>query len=166
MSWNTPPDVSPGDSISATDKNLYDKGNLLYLFQRPMDFVIRNGSANYSATTSTWQVVDSTNLKITLTVNSGRVLCLAQFVVDTDASAIGEFSFNRDTAETLNSANTGLSRVASNQNDIHITQMGVFESLTVGSHDFYLYFRNQSATNSVKILNNADFSIQFFVIEI
>ncbi len=72
--WTTPATWAASQLVTATDLNVQMRDNLGYLFARPQAVVKRDNNANYTTTSGTFVDIDSTNLKITLTISGSTVL--------------------------------------------------------------------------------------------
>jgi len=75
MTWNTPKtDFITGDPLTAAQVNAVGD-NLDYLLSdTPAECIVRSQAADYTTTSTSFVVIDTTNLAITLTPLSGRVL--------------------------------------------------------------------------------------------
>lgn len=151
MAWNTPITWVASDPLSASDLNAQLRDNLLHLFsQFALAQIVRNGAADYTRTANTFADVDSTNLKITATIESGRAVCFATFsaIADNTSGSAGEFTFARNGTDMATLARLG------QNNNAHMTILGLMTGIPVGSHEFTLRFRNAQSGALITIRNN------------
>lgn len=166
MPWNPPPDFSVFNNPGASDFNLYVSQNPTYLLSgRALQYIARQGSSDYTTTSSTFADVDNTNLKLTLTINSGRALIHAEFWAFTDAT-----SNNSNDARIMLDGSTpsGNSNGSANVPATRLTWMSfdaIFTGLSVGTHTFTLQFRSRVNTGTSTISNNGN-NINFWGLEI
>jgi hypothetical protein len=158
MSFTAPPTKNSGDDITATLWNTYVRDNINYLINgRPKAQIIREGVANYTTSSTSFVALDTTNLRITLTVNSGIAVIEATGVVqhsDTSsgsgAALGGRISLDiiRDGSVRLGGTNGLLTILQSNNGSaMHAFHIKVrFTGLSVGSHTFDLAWRTSGAT--------------------
>lgn len=72
--WTTPKTWEVGELITAPMLNTHVRDNLGHLFARPLAQSVQAGAAGYVITGTSYAAVDPTNLKLTLTTASGRVM--------------------------------------------------------------------------------------------
>ena len=65
MSYTAVATRSGANTVSSSDWNTYVRDNMAYLFQgRPRTQIIREGSSNYTTSSTSFVAVDTTNLRI------------------------------------------------------------------------------------------------------
>lgn len=74
MSWTNPKTWVVNELVTAAMLNAHVRDNLLHLFQRPLIQSVQTSGAGYAITSTSYVAVDATNLKLTLTPESGRVM--------------------------------------------------------------------------------------------
>ena len=74
MAWTTPTTRSVSELITPVEWNIDLVDNLLYLYSRPAASYTGVAGGNYTVTSTSYVALDATNLKLTLTTSSGRVL--------------------------------------------------------------------------------------------
>lgn len=164
--WTTPNTAASSGVISASAYNTYVRDNLNYLFsQRPIGKVHYVGAGDYTNGTNSWAAVDTTNLRLTTTINSGRVLLFisGELQADNTASSAAEIDIMRDGTTRLGHATHGLARVAQNTQR-WVSAMTFDSSLSVGSHYWDIVIRNVT-NGAVATLKGNGFPINMFVIE-
>ena len=88
MAWNTPITWVAGQLVGASDLNGQIRDDLLYLLSGRG--FINNAvlpAGNYTTSSSTFVVVDTTNLSVTIYTQSGRLLIQCAFAAGTDNTA-------------------------------------------------------------------------------
>ncbi|MEP7285401.1 MAG: hypothetical protein ABI947_06505 [Chloroflexota bacterium] len=169
MPWNTPITFTPGQVVSATDLNNNVRDNANYLLSgRALAKVVRTGARNYSTTGFTFVDVDATNLILNLTVNSGRVLCIATGAWYNAAGTVIDLYMDwiLDSVTRAGGAQGSL-RVQTTTTNFPFQPficVAQFSGLSVGSHTFKLQFA-ASAGNTVSIAN-ASYPIVLHAFEI
>lgn len=166
MAWTTPPTKAANDDWTASIWNTYVRDNLTYLFSgRPIGQVHYVGAADKTSSSTSWADVDSTNIKVTLTINSGRARVFASFrgSADNTASSAAEFDLAYD-GTRLGDSTHGLARTS--QNTTHFFAIeAIATGLSVGSHTFTLQFRNVTG-GAVTTVSNNGFPVNLVVEEI
>jgi hypothetical protein len=144
MAWTTPNTVSPGGIFSASDYNTYLRDNLSYLFNgRAGQTVKYDNGADYSTSSTTYANIDGTNLSITLTVNSGKVLLafFGAFFCSTGQYGAIDFSVDGVRVNAAGTLGSGwLSAQGTNTLIVLVT------GLSVGSHVFKIMWRSIGGT--------------------
>lgn len=165
MSYTAVATRSGANTVSSSDWNTYVRDNMAYLYQgRPRTQIIREGSSNYTTSSTGFVAVDTTNLRITQTINSGIYKVEAWGVVQHSDTASGagtelggriSLDFLLDGTTRLGGTNGLLSILQSNNGSamhaFHIS--GIFTGVTVGSRTIALAWRTSGAT--AKMFNNA-----------
>lgn len=154
--WTTPNTAGAGTPVASSDYNTYVRDNLTYLFsQRPINNTSYIGSAITSTSTS-WVAVSTTNARMTKTINSGRVRGAFTFSAHVTFSVAGSayiyFTVYRDGATNLGDATYGLAVHASGAQQAQITVPFMDESLSVGSHDYDLYWKLVTVSGTVSAI--------------
>lgn len=153
MPWTTPQTWTPGQVVAASDLNSNIRDNSLYLFAgRPLGYVQRTGSADYAISSTTFADVDAANLILTLTISSGRVLCIASGGLLNPVSSALALDFIADSTTRAGGVSGVLLSQFSNTGQVY-TAVGVFSGLSAGSHTFKLQSRVLSGTGY--LYNNA-----------
>lgn len=164
--WTTPNTASSSTVISASSYNTYVRDNLNYLFsQRPIGKVHYVGAGDITNGTATWAAADTTNLRLTTTINSGRVLLFVscELQADNTASSAAEIDIQRDGTTRLGHATHGMARVSQNTQR-WVSAMTYDSGLSVGSHYWDLMLRNVTG-GAVATIKNNGFPVNMFVIE-
>jgi hypothetical protein len=165
MAWSSITAPITGAVISLTNFGLKVIADLNYLFaERPRTQIYREGVAHYTTTSTSFVAVDSTNLRITQTINSTIYRVEAWGTVqhsDTASGAGAELGgtialdFILDGVTRKGSTNGILKVLQSNngsvQHTFHIS--GIYTGVSVGSHTIDLVWRTSGATATM--LNNA-----------
>jgi hypothetical protein len=144
MPWTSPNTAVSGAPISASDYNTYQRDNLTYLFsQRPAPKSSYFSGALTSTSTS-FVDVSTANIKINVTINSGRFFCLFMFPFHLSFSSAGiaRANFRIQTDATLNEgdATYGLLN-ANNTIQQTLTVPALLQGLSVGAHDIRLQWK-------------------------
>jgi hypothetical protein len=149
MPWTTPQTWTPGQVVAASDLNSNIRDNALYLFAgRPLGYIQRTGSADYSTSSTSFVDVDAANLILNLTVSSGRVLLLATGTLVNPVNSGIAFDFILDSTTRAGGAN-GVLLSESNNNAQIFTALGLFTGLAAGAHTFKLQYRALSGTGTI-----------------
>ncbi len=157
MPWNIPVTWTPGQIVAASDLNSQLRDDLNYLLAgRPTGFVVRSGTSDYTTSSTTFVDVDATNLILTLTLNSSRVLLVASALINASASGGACYLDWIVDSTTRAGGTSGLvnNAVAGGGTQVHaVTAIGLFTGLSAGAHTFKLQARG-NGTGSANILNN------------
>jgi hypothetical protein len=164
MPWNTPRTWLPGEVVTASLLNAQLRDNLNQLLAgRPLAYVCRTGSADYSTSSSSFVNVDATNLALTLTLNGSRALvvataliagslnnsiCYLDWIVDGSARAGGT---NGLVQSALGTTGTVFQTA---------TALAVFSGLAPGAHTFTLQYRG-NGNGDASVLNNGQAVVLF-----
>lgn len=165
MPWSVPDDWNTIVVPGATDMNRNIRDNMNYLFsQRPSPGLVRTGSFDYTTTSTSWVAVDTTNLVLTATINSGRfrVFCNGTWIgsastvnlyvdIGIDGTIIRGSSANYGSASQL-SGSVGTGRWP-------FSFIATFTGISVGAHSFYLAWRVDSGTGTM-LNTNVPISMQ------
>lgn len=154
MAWSAPKTWNAGDVLSASDMNTYVRDNSLFLLSgRPVATVYQNSGADYTLTVATtWTTIDTTNLGLTLTTQSGRVRLEAIFTLNANLAA-GNCGFdwlNNNTSARSQAGNIGTAtwiQGGALNFEVPIKCIAWFTGLTPGtSYTFYLQYFKASGT--------------------
>jgi len=149
MPWTTPQTWTPGQVVAASDLNSNIRDNGLYLFAgRPLGYIQRTGSADYSTISTSFVDVDAANLILNLSVSSGRVIVTASGTFAPPAGSSIALDWIVDSTTRAGGANGVLMTQLSNTPQV-FTAMALFTGLSVGAHTFKLQYRVLSGTGSV-----------------
>jgi hypothetical protein len=167
MAWTTPNTAAAGGVVSASDHNTYIRDNLSFLLNgKAASEIQREGSADYTVVGTTWTEVDSTNLRITLSVTSGRVLLISNFrlAADNTASSAANVRFYNVTSAVAEGGTNGLAYMPQNREG-QVNMTAIITGLAAGSYTFTLQFRNAQA-GATTTINNNPHPITFSAIEL
>jgi hypothetical protein len=134
MGWTTPRTWSTGEVVGATDMNTHVRDNLTYLFNRPADVDKVDNAASYTTTSTSFTDINATNLGITMTVASGKVLLLFSGVCSVTGGQV-RFDFDIDGTRYCSAGTDGLAGVTS-INPNPICMAALVNGLSAGSHTF------------------------------
>lgn len=152
MGWTTPNTVAANDAISAANHNTYIRDNLLYLFsQRAIATVNYSHSADYTTTSTSFTAVDTTNLRLTATIRSGRALLSVScewFVTYTAGYKIYA-DILVDGTTRLGGTNGIIAWENKNSNSDRCSFLYPATGLSDGSHTFDLCWKVSAGTGSI-----------------
>lgn len=94
MTWTTPRTWQVDELVTADLLNTHLRDNLNALKSPPSQQVVRDNEAAYSTTSTSFVVVDGTNLKITLTTTGGDVLVGFTGTAHADSTSGRQMSFD------------------------------------------------------------------------
>lgn len=163
--WTAPNTAVTGAPISASEYNTYVRDNLTFVHSgKARSQIIREGVANYTTSSTSFAAVDTTNLRITLTVSTGRVRIRATGMLQHSDTASGAGSLLGGTmcidiqkdAATRAGGTNGLWKILQTNNGTALHPFAVeaeFTGLSVGSHTFDLMWKTSGATATM--MNNA-----------
>lgn len=168
MAWTTPPTWATNDIPSATDLNNLLRDNANYLLSgRPNNQVLRDNGANYTTTSTSFSNVDGTNVSITLTVISGKVL-----IWFNGGASNGAGSTFFDVTVDGTRVGSGFTGGLCIQSQTFSSPVGFFVEVTglsAGSHIFNLQWRVNANTGVLRAGSGAgtdDIALVFGVTEI
>lgn len=165
MAWSTVTTPTTGTVISTTNFGAKVVGDLNYLFaERPRTQIYLEGAAHYTTTSTSFVAVDTTNLRITQTINSTIYRVEAWGVCQHSNTAAGAgtelggtiaFDFFLDSVTRKGSTN-GIFKILQSNNgsamhSFHIS--AIYTGVSVGSHTVDLCWRTSGATAT--LLGNA-----------
>ncbi len=152
MSFTTPKTYATGESLTAAELNQYQRDNIVALKDPPTDSHIVNEGSDYTTTSTSFVVIDSTDLSLQITTTGGDVVIAFNGTVrqatsgatvhfevfkDTDGGGFvaiaGEDGMALTQATTTNANNT----VAINW---------LLTGLAAGIHTFRLYWKVSAGT--------------------
>lgn len=152
MAWNTPYTFTSGEVVSASRLNAQIRDNMNYLLNgRPFGQIVREGTSDYTTTNTTFTPVDATNLRHTLTPNSGRIklTAMGQWSNSGDNNMYMDFILDNAGAATRVGGTSGLRQQRQGNNGTSVwpfTVVGVFTGLSATSHTFDLAWRVNAGT--------------------
>lgn len=147
MTWTTPTTRSVSELITAAVWNTDLVDNLLYLYSRPAASYTGVAGGNYTVTSTSYVALDATNLKLTLTTSSGRVLVGVIMNASGSASLVAGFRVNVDAGASY--AYWGDShQVFTTPNVISFAPL-LLTGLSAASHTFQLEVKVNSYTMTI-----------------
>ena len=154
MTWTTPKTWAVDELLTAADMNEQVRDNLDYLLEPNNDSVEYDNSGDYSITNvTTFQDVDGTNFKVTVTTHGGPILVTCNFSATNGANAV-HFDLALDGVR-VSAGTLGLFTL-----DIQAGDMGAVAiayliiGQSAGTYDITLQWRTAS-TNSATIRANS-----------
>jgi len=140
MAWTTPRTWVNGEVPGETIFNAHVRDNLNYLYSgRPNSAVVRDNGATYTTSSGTFVDIDGTNLAITLSITSGKVLIFFTGVTQmAAASEQPEFDITVDGTRIGAAGNDGLVTVqaGTSTHKIPFCIAVLKTDLSSGSHTF------------------------------
>jgi hypothetical protein len=153
--WTPPATWTLNQLVGASDMNTQVRDNLNYLLSgKGAASVVRTGSADYTTTLNTFSDVDNTNLKLTMTINSGRALVIASLTISSDNVAGHDAEIDIACDGTRAGGTHGLGFPWDSSNPSTQTIIGYFSGLSVGSHVFTLQARNANSGSTTNVFND------------
>ena len=163
MPWTSPATFIPGQIIAAADLNSQLRDNELYLLAgRPVGYVVRQGSADYVTSSTSFVDVDAANAILTLTLNGSRALVIATGTMEAPVGQDMYFDWIVDST-TRAGGSSGVSQSNNNNQRQQFTAIGFFNGLSAGVHTFKLQYR--SASGAATLHNNGQ-PLTLFGVEI
>ena len=156
MAWTTPRTWVAGEVVTASQLNAHVRDNLNFLLNgRILSYIVRAGSSDYTTTSTSFTPVDTTNLRITATPNSGRVVLVATGHWKHSSSTgklYGDFILDAAGAATRVGGTDGLAlQVMSSVGAAWpFMLIGLFTGLSVASHTFDLAWKTDSNTATME----------------
>jgi hypothetical protein len=132
--YSTLPTVSAGEVISSSGWGNLVKADIEYLFNRPADVDKVDNAASYTTTSTSFTDINATNLGITMTVASGKVLLLFTGVVSMTGGTT-RFDFDIDGTRYCSAGTDGLAGLTS-VNAATVSMCALVTGLSAGSHTF------------------------------
>lgn len=153
--WTTPNTVTTGAPISASDYNTYQRDNQTYLFsQRPITYLCYSGAADKTTTSTSFVAVDTTNMRLTATINSGRCMifvnCEWHSAAFTDKIYADILLDGGSTRATNGGTNGVCAWYNTNTNSDRCAFTALFTGLSVGSHTFDLAWKVSTGTGTIR----------------
>ena len=162
MAWTTPTTRSVSELITAGVWNTDLVDNLLYLYSRPAASYTGVAGGNYTVTSTSYVALDATNLKLTLTTSSGRVLVGVIMNAAADATHSAGFRVNIDSGASY--GYWGDSHlVYTNPNVISFAPL-LLTGLSAASHTFQLEVKVNGGT--MTIYRSTAQPVHFWVMEV
>lgn len=167
MTYTIPTPISAGDVPSASQYNTDVTDNIIYLHSgKPASLIARNNTTDYSTSSATFTDVDATNLTITLTISTGRVLvCFAGTCYNSGGNT-PDLSLDVDIDGVRMGAGTdGLvtEKLIGNQEKQAMAFTLLKTGLSVGSHTFRLQWK--ATAGPVYLRSSSAQSVSFQVAE-
>jgi hypothetical protein len=154
MPWTAPNTAVAGNVISAADHNTYLRDNLIYLFsQRPSAHLLYAGATDYTTSSASFVPVDTTNLRLTATVNSGRFMALAYAHLSGSTSEMRIYlDLLLDSTTRAGGASGVLNQVigVSGSGTYPVLAIARFTGLATGSHTFDLVWRTSGVLGYIR----------------
>lgn len=95
MAWTSPITWSSNAVVTAAQLNTHIRDNENYLLSRNNNQIVRANGSNYTTTSGTFAAIDTTNLSITLTMTTTKVLLILSGVAyNSTAGSGGEIQFD------------------------------------------------------------------------
>lgn len=166
MAWTTPITWSSNAVVTAAQLNTHIRDNENYLLSRNNSQIIRNNTAAYT-TSGAFAAIDTTNLSITLTMTTTKVLLmLVGTASNSTAGQETDFDFLIDGTRYGNSYTRGLSGFYAPGNGYHVmVNVAVIATVTAGSRTFKPCWRAGGGTSSF-YSDTGNFPVLFAAIEV
>jgi hypothetical protein len=165
--WTTMNDLETGDLVTEADMDAL-RGNLEYLLDPNKQRILRDNTAAYSTTSTSFVDVDATNLAITLTTHGGPVLVLFGGVHYHSGGGGAEIHYDVavDGTRLASSFSGGLvyDQFADTRPK-HAALAVLLTDLSAGSHTFKLQWKTNSST-AYLYSQTAQTPVQFAAIEL
>jgi glycogen debranching enzyme len=157
MAWTPPKVFEETNNVNSTVLNQYLSDNDRYLFRRPRHIINLRDTGNFTTTSSSFVVVDSTTLRLSVTVQAEadyRIWLNGGFNVNNSNIRQTKWDILQDNTTYLSSGTgtaltNGLSLItnsatSSGRNLVHLDH--VIENLSAGTHFFDLYYAISAST--------------------
>lgn len=162
MAWTTPTTRSVSELITAAIWNADLVDNLLYLYSRPAASYTGVAGGNYTVTSTSYVALDATNLKLTLTTSSGRVLVGVIMNAAADATRSAGFRVNIDSGSSYGYWGDS-HQVFVTPNVISFAPL-LLTGLSAASHTFQLETKTSAGT--MTIYRATAQPVRFWVMEV
>lgn len=170
MGHTAVPHQNTGDVIGATEWNTYLSDNDAYHFNgRPGQVIKRDNGATYTTTSASFVAIDGTNLSITKTINSGKVLISFCGVTTGSGAAAITFDIDIDGTRYGSAGTDGIAATQGSVAPLTVSFCIIADGLSVGSHTFKIMWKTSAGTASLYSGNGtggADYIPAFSVEEI
>lgn len=173
MAWTTPQTWTAGQVVGASDLNTHLRDNINYVLSgRGAVPLWWTSTGVITVNSSTFVDVDATNLKMTITLASGRIMgwWTATMQVDNTAHNVKAWLGTRvdDTTEdNASSAATVMLQQAGNTNYIPVVVPFAFTNLSQASHFVKLRGRHDGSAGAVlRVTSGTDNGVRAMVFEI
>lgn len=143
--WTTPRTWITNELVTSTIMNAHVRDNLDYLFARPQDVDNVNSAANYSTTSTSFTDVSTSELSLTLTPQTGKVLVGFTGNVYQVATAVRAY-FNVAVDGVAAVADDGLLVLQVSANPALVSFVYLATGLTVASHTFRVQWKTNAGT--------------------
>lgn len=149
MAWTTPRTWSSNEIVTAALLNTHVRDNLGYLISRNNNQVVRNNTAAYT-NTGAFAAIDTTNLSITLTMTTTKVLLiLTGMASNSGAGNETDFDFLVDGTRVGNAYTRGLTGFyAPGANYLVMVNVAIITTVSTGSRTFKPCWRVGAGTSS------------------
>lgn len=166
MAWTTPITWSSNAVVTAAQLNTHIRDNENYLLSRNNSQIIRNNTAAYT-TSGAFAAIDTTNLSITLTMTTTKVLLiLTGAASNSTAGQETDFDFLIDGTRYGNSYTRGLSGFYAPGNNYYFAvNVAVIATVSTGSRTFKPAWRAGGGTSSF-YSDTTTFPVLFAAIEV
>jgi hypothetical protein len=164
--WTAPRTWSTGELVTAALMNEHIRDNLEFLKGPPSNQYIGNLGADWSTTSTTYALMDNTNLNLSITTVGGDVLIVFA-AVSLNSGGITFYDVEVDGVRT--GGDDGLMGCASTNIRTNATVIKLLTGLAAGAHTFKMMHKVSAGTGSTFAgagTSNADFHPQFFVREV
>lgn len=145
MTYTTPTPVSAGDVLSASAYNTDVVDNITHLHAgKPASTIARNNTSDYSTSSTTFADVDATNLSVTLTTSTGRVLVAFAGTFYNSGGNTPDMSLDVDIdGSRMGAATDGIvtEKLIGNQEKQAVSFTLLKTGLSIGSHTFKLQWK-------------------------
>lgn len=160
--WTTPKTWAVDELVTAPLMNTHLRDNLGYLFARPVVQSVQTSGAPYGINSTSYVPVDSANLRLTLTVSSGRVLVGLGATLTGNATLYAGFRVSIDGGARFEAWGDSV-QVLVNAIIAPLPPLLVM-GLSPGAHTFAL--ETKVAANNVTIHRSAERPLRFWVMEV
>ncbi len=152
MSFTTPKTYATGDPLTAAELNQYQRDNIVALKDPPSNSYIVNEGSDYATTTTSFVVIDATNLSLAITTTGGDVVIA--FTGTVRQATSGEsvaFEIFKDTdggGFVAIAGNDGMMLVQATaaQANYPIVINWLLTGLAAGTHTFRIYWKVSAGT--------------------
>lgn len=162
MAWTTPTTRSVSELITPAEWNIDLVDNLLYLYSRPAASYTGVAGGNYTVTSTSYVALDATNLKLTLTTSSGRVLVGVIMTAASSGMLTAGFRVNIDSGSSYGYWSDS-HLVYENLRVISFAPL-LLTGLSAGSHTFQLEVKVN--VNTMTIYRATAQPVRFWVMEV
>lgn len=166
MAWTTPTTFVAGNVLEAADLNEQVRDNMTYVHSgKPATSIARNNGSDYTPGAS-FADVDATNLSITLSLTTGRVVISAQVVIKAATSQSIDCYLDVAIDGTRHGGTNGIT--VESTTDPKTKGAGFYvmvTGLSVGSHTFKLQAKQTHTGVAGAIVSSSASFVHFAVAE-